>query len=209
MPRPVTEVVILPFKPNTSPEEPIKSLKTVLSRQDGFLSMKYGCWEEDNDKIQLIINWKDIAYHKKFEQSGADYDALGAVLGSVLAGPPTMYHVYLDPITRELVFNAPIVEVATFFSVPGDFKDGAKEFLELVGSSKGCTGFVHEDIVEEISRDGSNVKGNAYFAALAWTSIDAHMQAVKEDTIQSKIQLVAGEGKAKEIEMHHVRFTEA
>jgi hypothetical protein len=150
----------------------------------------------------------DIAYHKKFEQSGGDYEAVGSALGPVLAAPPTMYHVHLDPNTQELVLKAPFVEVTSFFSVPKDFKEGAREFLELVGSSKGCMGVVHGDIVEEIPRAGGDVNGSAYFAALAWISIDAHMHAVKEDHVRNKINLVLGEGRAKEIEMHHVRFNE-
>jgi hypothetical protein len=56
MSRPVTEVVILSLQPGTNFEEPIKALKAILCRQDGFRSMKYGHWEEDKDKVQLMIS---------------------------------------------------------------------------------------------------------------------------------------------------------
>ncbi|KAJ0414566.1 hypothetical protein BJY00DRAFT_318650 [Aspergillus carlsbadensis] len=131
MSRPVTEVVTLPLHPTANAEEPIDGLKTVLSKQEGFRWMKWGRWVQDKDKLQLIINWDDLSYHKKFEQSNTNFATYRAALKSVLAGPIMMYHAYLDPAAVERIFKAPVVEVATFFSVPADYSHEAGEFLPL------------------------------------------------------------------------------
>jgi hypothetical protein len=67
---------------------------------------------------------------------------------------------------------------------------------------------VHGEAIEEISRNGADVKGRAYFAALGWVSADAHFEAVQKDVVQKNIGLIGGEGRAKEIEMHLVEFSE-
>ncbi|KAL2846685.1 hypothetical protein BJY01DRAFT_247116 [Aspergillus pseudoustus] len=204
MSRPVTEVVTLPLHPEANAEGAIRALKAVLSKQDGFRSMKWGRWVQDKDKVQLIISWDDLSYHKKFEQSDADFATYRAALRPVLTGPPTMYHVYLDPAAVERILKTPVVEVATFYSVPADYSQEAGEFLDLLGSFKGGLGFLHADIVEDISMDGSNVKGRGYFALLAWASIALHVEAKESDAVQNNIHLIKGARKTNDIEWHYV-----
>jgi hypothetical protein len=55
MSRPVTEVVTLSLQPGANAEEAIKGFKTVLSRREGFQLLKWGRWEQDHNKVNLII----------------------------------------------------------------------------------------------------------------------------------------------------------
>jgi hypothetical protein len=55
MPRPVTEVVTLTLQPGADAEGAIKGLNSVLSRREGFQSLKWGRWEQDKNKVNLII----------------------------------------------------------------------------------------------------------------------------------------------------------
>ncbi|KAL3458722.1 hypothetical protein BJX64DRAFT_291875 [Aspergillus heterothallicus] len=191
MSRLINEIVILTLQPGISPEEPINALNTILFRQEGFRCMAWGRWEEESNKAQLLIrtslaytgDWDDLSSLKKFEQSSADLEA-----------------------TLRKVLEAPVVEVATSFSGPTDFKAGAGGFLDLVASSVGCVGVVHEEIVEDIVRDAQDTPGKGSFAALGWASGDAHMKAVREGGVQNKVNLIIGVGKAKQLEMHHVEF---
>ncbi|CEN60493.1 hypothetical protein ASPCAL02930 [Aspergillus calidoustus] len=209
MSRPVTEVVTLTLLPGANAEEAIKGLNSVLSRREGFQSLKWGRWEQDKTKVNLIIGWDDVCYHKAFEQSATDSAAAGAFLGPVLAGPPFMFHVYLDPAERDKILGAPVVEVATFFSVPDDYSVEGEKFLEILGSFKGGLGFLHADVVEEISAGGSGQKGRGWFVLLAWESIDLHVAAKDSDAVQQNYHLIKGEGKTDEIEWHYVRFRDA
>ncbi|KAL3495047.1 hypothetical protein BJX62DRAFT_233699 [Aspergillus germanicus] len=206
---PVTEIVTLSLLPEANAEAAIKGFNTVLSRREGFQSLKWGRWEQDQNKLNLIIGWDDISYHKAFEQSETDFASAGAFLGPVLAGPPFMFHVYLDPIERERILSAPVVEVATFFSVPDDYSVEGERFLEILGSFKGGLGFLHADVFEEISADGSEQKGKGWFVLLAWESIELHVAAKDSDAVQENYHLIKGEGKTDEIEWHYVTFAEA
>ncbi|KAL4880364.1 hypothetical protein BJY04DRAFT_219359 [Aspergillus karnatakaensis] len=208
MPRPVTEVVTIPVQPDENLEQAIKRLKAILSRQQGFQYLKWGRWVQEMNKVQLIIGWDDISYHERFKQSDSDSTAAEAALRPVLAGAPMSFHVYFDPIALEEILEAPIVEVATFFSVPEDYSYEAEIFLKLLGSFRGGLGFLHADVVENISADGSDPKGRGLFVLLAWASIDLHVQAKESDVIQSNLHLIKGEGKTNEIEWHYVTFTE-
>ncbi|KAJ0413546.1 hypothetical protein BJY00DRAFT_319700 [Aspergillus carlsbadensis] len=209
MSRPVTQVVTLSLQPEANAEEAIKGLKAVLSRRQGFQSLKWGRWEQDKSKVNLIIGWDDISNHKAFEQSKTDFAAPGGLLGPVLAGPPFMFHVYLDPAEREKILSAPIVEVATFFSVPYNYSIEAEKFLEILGSFKGGLGFLHADVIEEISADGRDPKATAWFVLLAWESIDLHVAAKNSDAIQNNYHLIGGREKGSDIEWHYVSFAEA
>jgi hypothetical protein len=55
MSRPVTEVVTLNLQPGANAEEAIKGFNTVLSRREGFQSLRWGRWEQDQNKVNLII----------------------------------------------------------------------------------------------------------------------------------------------------------
>ncbi|KAL3455571.1 hypothetical protein BJX64DRAFT_272136 [Aspergillus heterothallicus] len=100
MSRPIAEVVTLTLQPGANAEKAIRGLTSILSRREGFQSLKWGRWEQDQNKVNLIIGWDDISYHKAFEQSETDFAVAGAFLGPVLAGPPFMFHVFLDPSAR-------------------------------------------------------------------------------------------------------------
>ncbi|KIW16544.1 hypothetical protein PV08_03732 [Exophiala spinifera] len=158
---------------------------------------------------EVISGWDDISYHKAFEQSETDFAAAGAFLGPVITDPPFMFHVYLDPVERERILSAPIIEVATFFSVPKGYSDEGEKLLRILGSFQGGLGFLHAEIVEDIAVEGINPKGIGWFNFLAWESTAQHVAAKESDAVQGSIHLIRGEGQMGEIERHYVKFTGA
>jgi hypothetical protein len=48
-----------------------------------------------------------------------------------------MFQVYFDQEAVDGNLNAPVVELATFFSVPVDFRTGAGELLGIIGALTG------------------------------------------------------------------------
>ncbi|KAL5340221.1 hypothetical protein BJX70DRAFT_361838 [Aspergillus crustosus] len=205
MSRPVTEIVVLSFHPDINPKETITSLENILAEQEGFRSLRWGHWDEDETKVQLTINWDDISYHRRFEQSGADFEAGDLILRPVITSPPAIFHVYLDQAALNKILDTPVVELATFYSVPADFATRAETFFDLLALN-GCSGIVHADVVEEIALDDEKEESKAYFAALAWSSIEEHIEVVQQEIVQQHTGLIIGEGRGQKIEMHHVRF---
>ncbi|KAL3461235.1 hypothetical protein BJX64DRAFT_166291 [Aspergillus heterothallicus] len=96
MSRPVTEIVTLSLLPGANAEAAIKGFNTVVSSREGFQSLKWGRWEQDQNKFNLIIGWDNISYHKAFEQSETDSAAAGSFLGPILTGPPVVHVPHLS-----------------------------------------------------------------------------------------------------------------
>ncbi|KAL2863340.1 uncharacterized protein BJX67DRAFT_364131, partial [Aspergillus lucknowensis] len=149
---PVTEVVILTFHPGTNPEEPVSRLNTIIARQEGFRGLRWGRWEEDANKIQMMINWTDISYHRAFENSGKDYTELFAVLTPILAAEPEVIHLQIDPDAINKVLDGPVSELATFYRIGEGFDGAVSQTLAIGAQSEGCLGYVRGPVVEEIAQ---------------------------------------------------------
>jgi hypothetical protein len=54
-------------------------------------------------------DWDTIEAHRQFEASGADFAAVGDVLGPVLAKPPAMHHVNFKTAVADIVSSAATV----------------------------------------------------------------------------------------------------
>jgi hypothetical protein len=56
MSSPVTEVVVFTFLPGVEIQKHIPSLLAIFQRQEGFLKLAWGKWEESEDKVQLLLS---------------------------------------------------------------------------------------------------------------------------------------------------------
>ncbi|KAL2825946.1 hypothetical protein BDW59DRAFT_145648 [Aspergillus cavernicola] len=206
MPTPVTEIVILSFLPNSQLEDPIHSAHTILQRQDGFLRFKWGRWEEDQDKVQLFINWKDITHHQAFIASGAEYTALLATVSAILTQPPEIIHVHfaLGHETINKILDDPVVELATFYAVGEGFEEAVDRTLAVGAKSEGCLGYVRGGVVEELEFGDKKEKGKGHFAAISWTSVQARLEATKREDVREAGGVIIG--RIGGYEVHHVRF---
>lgn len=203
MSTPVTEVVVLTVKPDTDVDGPAEGLFSIIARQEGFRRLKWGRWEEDPNKVQLMINWDDISSHIAFTQSGADYQELFAGLSPLIAAPPEIFHLHIDPDTINKILDDPIVELATFFLVGEGFEEAVTNTLAVGTKSGECLGFARGPVVEELAyEDGP--KGKAHYAAISWTSLEARTAATQREDVKESGQLLIG--KIGGYEVHHVKF---
>lgn len=56
MSRVVTEIVNITFNPGTEVDKPMARLIEILSQQEGLRRLKWGRWEEDANKVQMMIS---------------------------------------------------------------------------------------------------------------------------------------------------------
>ncbi|KAK9311568.1 hypothetical protein V1524DRAFT_403800 [Lipomyces starkeyi] len=204
MSAPVTAIVILNLQPGTAIEQPLRDIFEVFSRQEGLQRISWGRWEEAAEKVQLFIDWDNLESHRKFEASGADYQAVGAILRPVLVAPPSMYHVHFSPHPPSAVLGAPIVELATFYSVSATFETDITKFLSVLEKAEGCVAITHCFIDEDLAKEGGEEKGKAYLAAIGWSSVDAHEKAMTTKDVADSLHLATGG--ASHVEIRHVKF---
>ncbi|KAL2826193.1 hypothetical protein BJY01DRAFT_229863 [Aspergillus pseudoustus] len=203
MSTPVTEVVILTVKPDADVEGPAEGLFNIIARQEGFQRLKWGRWEEDPNKVQLMINWDDISYHIAFTQSGADYQELFAGLTPLIAAPPEIFHLQIDTDAVNKILDDPVVELATFYLVGDGFEEAITNALAAGAKSEACLGSVRGAVVEELAL-GENGKGKAQYAAISWTSLEARAEAAQSEDVKESGKAVVGT--IGGFEVHHVKF---
>ena len=132
-------------------------------------------------------------------------------MGKLIAGKPTLYHTTM-PLTTPLAgpATAPTTELATLYFEPSypqaDFDAGWAEFARLFNeNAKGFHGCAGGWSIEEVEReDVEGGKARVFLAALGWDSVEAHMAFRETPTFKEAILLLRG--KAKAIEVHHVKF---
>ncbi|KAL5338123.1 hypothetical protein BJX70DRAFT_399031 [Aspergillus crustosus] len=203
MSRFVTEIGLLTIKPSTNLDEHIDEVIALISRQEGFRQLKWGRWEEDENKIQIFINWDDISFHEKFTQS-TDYSALFAVLTPILAAEPVLLHAHFDEESINRILSDPVVELATFFSIGDGFGEAVDKTLSVGAQAPGYLFHTRADVVEELAPPTGGEKGKAHFAAISWNSLEERWKATeREDVREAGGALVA---KLGGYEVHHVRF---
>ncbi|KAL4759461.1 uncharacterized protein BDW70DRAFT_169290 [Aspergillus foveolatus] len=203
MPRIVTEIVNIPFTQETDVDSLIPKTVAVISKQEGFRRLKWGRWEEDQNKVQMMINWDDISFHQKFIDS-PDYPNLLGLLEGLLTGPPSIIHVHFDEDSINRIVDGPIVELATFYAIGEGFEETVEESLGVKKESEGCLGYVRGDVVEAIAVSEGEAKGKGHLVAISWTSLQARLDAAERDKVKESFSVIAG--KVRGYEVHHVKF---
>ena len=156
------------------------------------------------------LDWDSLASHLAFEASPA-YGPFMELVGKLVAGEPTLYHTTMPP-TAPLTgpATAPTTELASlYFELSyrqADFDASWAEFARLCNENAkgfhGCTGGWSIEDVEREDIDGG--KARVFLAALGWDSVEAHMAFRETPAFKEAIPLLRG--KAKAIEVHHVKF---
>ncbi|KAL4815314.1 hypothetical protein BDW67DRAFT_164232 [Aspergillus spinulosporus] len=195
MSRIITEIVNIPFTPETDVDSLIPKTISVISQQEGFRRLKWGRWEEDQTKVQMMINWDDISFHQKFINS-PDYPNLLGLLEGLLTGPPSIIHVHFDEKSINGIVDGPITELVTFYAVGEGFEETLEESLGVEKGSEGCLGYVKGNVVEEIAISEGEVKGKGHCVAISWTSL--------QDKVKDSFSVIAS--KVGGYEVHHVKF---
>ncbi|KAL4870247.1 hypothetical protein BDV12DRAFT_166453 [Aspergillus spectabilis] len=203
MSRIVTEIVVLTLNPSIDLTEPIQEVIAILSRQEGFRLFKWGKWEEDENKIQLFINWTDISFHQKFIES-PDYPVLFALLGPIIAAEPAIIHAHFDEATINKILSDPVVELATFYSIRDGFAEAIDKTLSVGAQSPACLSYTRADVVEELSLPEGGEKVKAHYAAISWKSIEERWKATEREDVRQAGRVILGNIGGYEV--HHVRF---
>ncbi|KAH8816990.1 hypothetical protein F5884DRAFT_241560 [Xylogone sp. PMI_703] len=204
---PVTEVVVLPLQSEDNVDQAIRALSDILPRQPGFRKFRWGQWKESSDKLQLLVDWDNLESHKAFENSGADFSELGTRLWAVLAAPPLIHHVTWPSSIIDANIKDSVIELATFYDISEAFESDLGEFLQVLSKSNGFKAFVEGHILEELQYETVETPVKAYQLAIAWESVDHHINAMKTKEVTESLPKVGGA--SKHVEMHHVAFTEA
>ncbi|KAL4991667.1 hypothetical protein BDW68DRAFT_173912 [Aspergillus falconensis] len=203
MSRIVTEIVNIPFIPETDIDSLILKTIPVISKQEGFRRLKWGRWEEDQCKVQMMINWDDISFHQRFINS-PDYPDLLGLLEGLLTGPPSIIHVHFDEEAINRIVDCPIVELATFYAIGEGFEETVERSLAVGKESEGCLGYIRGNVVEEIALSEKEAKGKGHYVAISWSSLQARLNATKRDKVKESGLVVAS--KVGGYEVHHVKF---
>ncbi|CBF74146.1 predicted protein [Aspergillus nidulans FGSC A4] len=203
MSRIVTEIVNIPFTQETDVDSVIPKTVAVISKQEGFRRLKWGRWEEDQTKVQMMINWDDISFHQKFIDSPHYPDLLGLLEGLV-TGPPSIIHVHFDENSINRIVDGPVAELTTFYAIGEGFEETVEELLSVEKESEGCLGYVRGDVVEEIAVSEGEAKGKGHYVATSWTSLQARLDAAKRDKVKDGFSVVAS--KVGGYEVHDVKF---
>ncbi|KAL4903454.1 hypothetical protein BDW74DRAFT_156422 [Aspergillus multicolor] len=203
MSRIVTEIVTIPFKPEAKIDEVVPKTIPVISAQEGCRRLKWGRWEEDPSKVQMMINWDDISFHQKFIES-PDYPNLLGLLEGILSGPPSIMHVHFDEEAINKITDDPVVELATFYAIEEGFEEAVTRTLAVGSESEGCLRYARGNVVEEIAVSEGEVKGKGHYAAISWTSLQARLEATKRDEVKESGLAVVS--KIGGYEVHHVKF---
>ncbi|KAL4793409.1 hypothetical protein BDV19DRAFT_391245 [Aspergillus venezuelensis] len=205
MPRIVTEIANVSFVPEANIDETLSQAVAIISRQPGLRSLKWGRWEEDPNRVQMMHIWEDISSHTSFMQS-IDYPSLISLFDDILTGEPAIIHVYFDGDDTKInkILADPLVELATFFGPRDDFEVAVTNTLNVGTASEGCLDYVRGEVVEEIAATEDGVKEKAQYLAISWTSLEDRVAATKRPEVQESglrvVQSIGG------LEVHHVKF---
>lgn len=205
-----TEIALLKLKPNTNIKDGHakttwdESLKTILD-QPGAQRAYYGITEEDPTMLRLFIDWDSVKHHKEFMSSDV-YGPFGEKLMTLLDGIEGLYHSHLTPHPPSKALSqssSPATELLTVY-FPAHYSSHQmskfqSDMAQLVGAieSNGgdsFTGFAGGWCVEDEVKSPANQehKGKAYFAAIGWKSVKAHLDFRETEHFKKNIHLLRG-----------------
>lgn len=227
---PVTEIVILPIKPDT----PAATVSSILDANIATLLAQPGCQRvrssrvhEDPNKLRLFADWESLALHRAFAAKPDEYgpflQRMGTIIDASAGGPrKPPYHVEFSPFPP-LALNGssaggkgPVSEILTAYFA-SDVGEAAREvavstmheFLAKMASfAEGFTGQTAVGWSVETDVDYKGEPHRALVTVIGWTSIEAHMKKTRENPEFEKIiPMIRGLEGLKGMEMVHVTNT--
>ena len=188
-------------------------LKTI-SEQKGCQYLATGATVENHEDMDMVVGerslaqhaststdttvteWPDLKHHEDF--MAADYyapfldKAKSMVTGD--AGSLTVNHVHAEPPLSHVTDKAPVVEMLLIY-VPLDANDEVPgtitRFMDIL--AKNAQGFVttaHGWVVEELEKEGLEGRFKAYFVAIGWESVEAHMAYRETEAFKESIPML-------------------
>ncbi|KAH5048877.1 hypothetical protein HBH96_206820 [Parastagonospora nodorum] len=151
---------------------------TTIAKQHSCKTIYWGLKIEDPTTLIMAIRWTSISHHTAFEESSI-YPSFLQRVGTLLAGPPSIFHAKLGEKEGLDAFDAPITECARVF-FPADFdQDVVMEnqwsafVRDIVERTEGMTGGFSIEPQEHATL-GEGVEGKMVAAFVGWPSLEAH-----------------------------------
>jgi len=180
---PVTEIVALPVS-SLFKEDPSKwqSVLDKIADNKGFQRESYGKTLEDENIVQLFIDWDSYEAHAAF-MNDPSYVPFGAEIKPLLSAPLSMIHVPLTPFPPTDAFQGPIVELATFNlksgTVHSEFTTAFKGLHDTCVSRPGCKGAAYGFTRED---------ENQFIFIASWLSKEHHTDFQKSPEFPSLVE---------------------
>ncbi|MCJ1474078.1 hypothetical protein MMC13_002736 [Lambiella insularis] len=226
MPHPASEIAICPIlsstpihDSHTPPGSTWASILSEIRQQPGAQQIFWGRWVENQDVVQLIINWESVQHHLDFTKSPA-YKAFSEKFLSLCDAPPVLYHCHFTPHPPEkafmTAFTAPALELFTAYFPAKTTEEeretwyhGFKKFMEqIVADAEGLIGETHGWVVEEVEHGKDKEKCVAFVCGIGWESVDKHMGHRGTESFKKSAPALRAAPVAS-LEMHHVKFGES
>ncbi|THH32790.1 hypothetical protein EUX98_g1381 [Antrodiella citrinella] len=165
---------------------------TLIAGCKGAQKIYYGIQHEDKTTAKLVIIWDSLADHQALIDDKPLYAKLGGLLGPVLAGGLSLFHVKFAAIESiPAHFESPITELAT-----ATLKDASKS-AEFEAGLAQAVSFSSGKVVEH-EKQWVLVKG--------WQSIEEH-EAFRKDATEAMITLRSNLKQLVDAEMGHWQLT--
>ncbi|KAH8895192.1 hypothetical protein GQ53DRAFT_855345 [Thozetella sp. PMI_491] len=190
-PNAVTERLIIPVNGGVDDwKEQLKTFLLTLKKQPGYLRTRWGPWEENMQKLDLIIGWESPDAVAAFRQS-EDFANAMSQMKQASSGDYEFYYLKFKPLAPKEAVDSPIAEVITITHCTGD-EDQLRAHVEKVKALPGCNGMASGFSTTEVA--GS---GRVFVAAIGWANLEASRAADKS------IYTPTGAG---DVERHHCNF---
>ncbi|KAI1416749.1 hypothetical protein F5Y13DRAFT_100192 [Hypoxylon sp. FL1857] len=233
---PVTEVAILPIKPDADAATVSSILDTniaTLLAQPGCLRVRSSRVHEEPHKLRLFADWESLELHRAFgakpDQTGPFLQRMGTIIDAAAAGPGPRkppYHVEFAPFPPVALngtavtggataSKGPVTEILTMY-FPSDVSEGmrdataqtTREFVRKLGAfADGFTGETAVGWSVETDVDYKGEPHRALVTVIGWTSVDEHMKVREHPEFAKIIPMIRGLEGVKGMEMVHVTNT--
>ncbi|KAF2660653.1 hypothetical protein K491DRAFT_688098 [Lophiostoma macrostomum CBS 122681] len=219
---PVLAVAILPLVSGTDLttgegkrilEDTLKS----LTSRPGCTAVHYGRQIEHPDKLQINIDWTSRQAHADWEND-PNYGPFLKNLGTILAGPPNIYHLKIPASAPfSLPGAAPVTECLTFYFEPDhdeaaytkSFDKFQEEAAKLDTGVTALTGGfgLQEQKHENLGKEGEEGPAKIFGGFIGWPTVEAHLKFRETPEFPGLIKY-AREG-VKGASVYHVAFEKA
>jgi len=140
-------------------------------------------------------------------------------LGTLLSGPPALYHAHFDPHPPPAALtdsSSLATETITLYFPPSYSSEDQKEvetnvqkLIDVIAKhADGYKASVGGWVEEELPLPGESEKAKAYVGLIAWVSVEAHLRFRETQVFKDNIHFLRGAKDLKTVRMVHVSFKE-
>ncbi|KAI1405238.1 hypothetical protein F4819DRAFT_7262 [Hypoxylon fuscum] len=217
----VTEIVLLPIKPDTAAAVIDTNMQTLLS-QPGCLRVRQSRVHEDPAKLRLFADWESLEQHQAFVQNAAVYGPFRASMASIVdaaAGPrKPPYHAQFAPFPPAVLDNlkpgarSKVTELLLAY-FPAEYGEAQRETArqttlrfteELKKTADAMSGEVALGWSVENDVDFKGEPCRVLVTAIGWDSIEQHVKARETEGFAKAIPMLRNLEGLKGMEMCHL-----